>query len=457
MWILYLSRLFQGVKLQMLMSDPLAGYVPGKIVEITQSGYLRDQAFAQVQFFPVQYDAARGEVRFYRHIVAEIKQANTTDITSDLSRGYSPIYEEILRTTLKNYAALDRSQTSDLSLEYGNTNSASQAANGQQLKIGISSDGFYQLTYAELSAAGFDFAGVDAHSIKITNRGTELAIRVEGEEDGQFGPGDWILFYGKANADIYTTINIYWLSAGGDPGLRIATRSGTPGGAQLATQFPTTMHAEQDTYYWQTMPNGAGQDHWFWGDRISSNSYPSLPTYREYGLSLGHPSSLASEATIRVRLKGFTNDQYASPDHRTRLYLNNQMIEPGQYWDGFAVFDLQKTVASSLLKDGENIIKVEALPVTATVDQEFINWIEIDYWDTYIAQDNELVFSAPSAGEYHYQVDGFSSENIHVFDITAPYATVLITDTTVSSGTGYKLEFQDTAHCGNPVPGIDRC
>jgi hypothetical protein len=125
--------------------------------------------------------------------------------------------------------------------------SLSPAADGQQLKIGITADGFYKLTYEELSTAGFDLSGVDAHTIKIYNRVNEIPILVEGEQDGQFDPGDWILFYGQANADIYTIVNIYWLSTGGDPGLRMASRSGAPGGAQLATQFPVRLHAEQDT------------------------------------------------------------------------------------------------------------------------------------------------------------------------------------------------------------------
>jgi hypothetical protein len=143
-------------------------------------------------------------------------------------------------------------------------------------------------------------------------------------------------------------------------------------------------------------------------------------------------------------LKGFTNDYFTSPDHLTRLYFNNQVIETGQEWDGFAVFDLQTTFPHSLLQEG-NIVKIEAMPVSATVDQAFINWIELDYWDTYVAQDNELAFSAPGAGEYLYQVDGFTTDDIRVFDITDPFATVVITDGVVSSGTGYKIGFQDTA------------
>ena len=39
-------------------------YYPGKTVEISRAGYMRDQAVAQVQFYPVQYNPVTGELRF---------------------------------------------------------------------------------------------------------------------------------------------------------------------------------------------------------------------------------------------------------------------------------------------------------------------------------------------------------------------------------------------------------
>ena len=74
------------------------------------------------------------------------------------------------------------------------------------------------LHYADLQAAGCHPAGLDPRTITVTNRGTEVAIRVLGEADGRFDPGDVVLFYARAYSDRFTNDNVYWLSAGRRPG-----------------------------------------------------------------------------------------------------------------------------------------------------------------------------------------------------------------------------------------------
>ena len=73
-----------------------------------------------------------------------------------------------------------------------------------------------------------------------------------------------------------------------------------------------TFRAEEDTVYWQSMPNGAGEDHWFWGGRFTA------PEFRDYSFALNNISpSPAMTVTVRVRLKGRT-DTGTNPDLRGR-------------------------------------------------------------------------------------------------------------------------------------------
>ena len=80
------------------------------------------------------------------------------------------------------------------------------------------------------------------------------------------------------------------------------------------------------------------------------------------------------------------------------------------------------------------------------MDQVFVNWIEIDYYHTYVAENDELLFSAPGAGAFQFEINGFSSNDVEVFNITDTDNVVRIINTTVvSNGSAYRLKFEDTA------------
>lgn len=72
-------------------------------------------------------------------------------------------------------------------------------ASQQYFKIPIGEDGIYQLSYADLQAAGFPVAGVDPRRIQLFFRGQEQAIVVQGQQDARLDPEDFILFYGQQN------------------------------------------------------------------------------------------------------------------------------------------------------------------------------------------------------------------------------------------------------------------
>jgi len=413
-------------------------FYPGAPVAIGYTGYMRHQPVAQVQFYPVQYNPLRGEVRLYRRVLAQITWESPLSVATAGARWASPAYENLLRNTLLNYTALERPPVAEVAplVDASGTEVAAASSPTATLKIGVTKDGLYKLTYSNLTGAGLDPSSIDPRTIKVSNRGTEIPIYVQGESDGVFDPTDYILFYGSAITDIYTTRNVYWLTAGGSNGQRMSLRNGTlSGSAPLPAHFPVTLHAEKDKYYWQTMPNGEGQDHWFWGSKLSA------PELRYYSLSLRNISATTGTATVRVRLKGCT-DTSINPDHHTRIYLNGIKIDD-QLWDGFSIYDHQASVSHSYLNEGSNTIRVEAVGDTgAPVDQLFVNWIEIDYWDTYVAENDELFFGAPAAGTFQYEVTGFSSNDVQVFDVTDPADVAIITDTiTLADG----IQFEDTA------------
>ena len=168
----------------------------------------------------------------------------------------------------------------------------------------------------------------------------------------------------------------------------MAVRDGTLlGGTKGPPTFRNSLHAEEDTTYWQTMP-GYGVDRWFWGQRLSPNTQ-GVPISRPYAVTVRN-AAREGMATVRVRLKGYTGQA-----HHTRVHLNDHLIDD-QTWQGQIQFTHAVSVPQSFLQDGENIVVVEAASAGASIDQVLVNWIEIDYWDQYIAEDDQLAFGAPA-------------------------------------------------------------
>jgi hypothetical protein len=415
-------------------------FYPGRLAEIGFSGYMRDLAVAQVQFYPVQYNPVSGELRLYRRILARITWDMPPSAAATESRGASPAYENLLRNTILNYDALERPPVVDKAPPLGATDIVA-ASITPTLKIGLTEDGLYELNPDDLTGAGFALTGVALSTIKISNRGAEIPIYAHDEDSNNaFDGNDYVLLYGTAITDVYTTKNVYWLAALGDPGQRMSTRDGTPLGSTVPISFPVTLHAEEDTAYWQTLPDGEGQDHWFWEDRLSPNTQ-DLPTFRDYSLTLDNISTEASTATVHVRLKGYTG-----LGHRTKIYLNGNEIDD-QSWTGQIMYDHEVTVPHSYLQNGSNTVRVEAADSGNVLPhQVYVNWIEIDYWDTYVAESDELLFGAPEGGTFQFEVTNFSGNEVQVFDVTDRANVAIISNATVvSDGSSYKLQFEDTA------------
>lgn len=80
-------------------------------------------------------------------------------------------------------------------------------------KITLAANGAYRLSFTDLQNAGFPVGSVDPRRVQLYHRGIEQAITVQGHEDAQFDPGDFIEFYGQINdgandSRLYTAPNL---------------------------------------------------------------------------------------------------------------------------------------------------------------------------------------------------------------------------------------------------------
>jgi len=418
-------------------------FFPETPVKTGSRGYLRDQPVAQIQFSPVQFNPVTGEVRIYRKIVARISWNDTFVLPARKLSAVSHFFENLLKKNIINYRHLKRpmiASHSNHSIAQRKNNS-STTESSPTLKITVKEKGMYKLSYDDLIDAGFDASAIDPRTIAMTNKGNDIAIFIEGEDDGVFNTSDSVIFYGEEYSDVYTDENVYWLTTETPEGLRMNTLDGAlSGNATVPAYFPATIHAEENTFYWQTMPEGDGQDHYFWESKLTA------PKSKDLSLNIKNILSGSGTASVRVELKGYTDDSDDDPDHHTKIYINDIEIDD-QYWNGQIFFNHDVAVSHDYLTNGKNTITVESVGDTeASVDQLLVNWAEIDYFDTYVAENDELFFSAPSEGTYQFEISSFTTNDIEAFDITDHNnITHIINTNIVTNNKKYTLQFEGDA------------
>jgi hypothetical protein len=442
---------------------------PGSPVAMGLEGYIRDQRVAQLQFFPVQYNPVQEKIKVYKRMLVRVHFMRSSNIRSSKSiegnkaysdtgfsksvkgiRAYSDTsFEQVLTSLIVNPGDLKRSVAHSIATANQETQEDALTACPEPasaaLKIMVEQDGMYVLTYQDLLAAGMDLSSLDPRQLHMTNRGIDVSIEVSGESDGLFNSGDKITFYGEAMSGLFTRTHVYWLSLNPDGGARMTKRisehrdESWQENATRLNAFRATVHEEKDTIYWSYMPNGAGQDHWF-QKQLSGGQYLDM------SVSLDNLAGSANEtATVRVMLHGKTDDYTYNPDHHTRIFLNGSEIDD-KLWDGQGNFIHEVSVPHESLLDGENIVTLTSAGDTgASVDTLYVNYVEVDFTESYTAENDQLRFTAEGDGKYLMDVSGFTRSTVELFDVTEPYNVVRIENVESESNSngngGFNLQF----------------
>ena len=155
--------------------------ITGEIKINSSIGYDRKVPIGLVHFVPIRRNSISGKLEKLISFSLEFNESSTAQA-------------KFLSSAKKNYA----------------TNSV--LATGKWFKIGLTKDGIYKLSYSFLQQMGLDLSA-DPRHLRIYGNGggqlpyanatfrrddlTENAILVQGENDGQLDPQDYVLFYGQ--------------------------------------------------------------------------------------------------------------------------------------------------------------------------------------------------------------------------------------------------------------------
>lgn len=428
--------------------------VPSPPAVVEPLGVARHVSLARLAFHPARFlpDVERWVALRRARVRVTFEPSGAEADAEKSARGDA--LDEAIGAPVANPSALALSLVSRPSSSAGSPRSSAipepEPSVMEPLKILVRGDGLYRVTRADLLAAGVDPTGVDPATFVLTNRGVEVPIEVTGAADGSFDASDAIRFYGRAVGGEETWDNVYRLTGGVRSGLRMATRDAAPVPAHpVPSEFRNRSSSETNFLYWGSPPDSV-ESPWFW-DKLAVAT-PGVPVYVDRTLTVANVSA-ATTATARleVRVQSRRETPGASPNHHVRIYLNGNLVDD-RTWTGLQGVTLGADVPHSWVREGTNTVRIEnPADLGLTTQEEWTDWIRLDYLDRYVAESDYLELGADAAGPWRFEVTGFTGSDLVVYDVADPAHPVLLTGVEARlDGSSWTAVFSDPA--GAAVP-----
>jgi len=409
---------------------------PEQIARITHDAVMRGQRVVRLELHPFQQDLGSSELYHHRRLKVTLHLDYDDGAPGPEAASSDPAFESVYRGLLLNYDSA-RGWRRPAPKPAPAPVESTAGSYSAQIKLLVSRDGIYTLSYGALQEAGLPMEALDPRALRLHNRGQEVAVYVSGEGDGQFDALDALYFYGQRWDGKYSDANVYWLSFGPDPGLRMDWREVVPDDSSVPDSFEDTLWFEEDLLYISDLPHDDAE-HWYWQGYHAA----SVPT-RTFSISLDGVAAGAPPATLRPLVWGYSQDA-ANPDHHLRFLINGTPVGEG-FWEGESGLDLELVFDQDLLVSGSNTITLEAPGDTgAAQDEGYVDGFELTYQRTYEAIGEWLAFDGEGTGRRRFEVGGWTSGPALLLDVTNPQAPLLLTGAVATPDSGsVMLRFSD--------------
>jgi uncharacterized repeat protein (TIGR01451 family) len=290
------------------------------------------------------------------------------------------------------------------------------------VKISVQSEGWYQVSKAQLVAAGLE-PNADARTLQLYAEGVEQPMLILGRQTGPLGPHDSIEFYGTGMDTPFSGTRVYWLIRGSRPGMRINSIPAVSAGLSEPHSFPFTVVLQQRTTYFPTLLNGENNDNFF--------GAPVTSTPADQQLTVAHADPNSSmQIAVDVTLQGATDQQA----HSVSVFFNGASVGEIDFANLTNVTNTF-SIDRSLLQDGINTVTLTALE--GDNDISVVQSIALHYPHTYEADANWLKATAPAGSTIH--IGGFSNQQVQVFDVTNPLAIEQLSGTVRQENANYGI------------------
>ncbi len=281
-------------------------------------------------------------------------------------------------------------------------------AGGNAVKIQVRKNGWYRITQAELVAAGFD-PSTDARMLQLYVDGQEVPISLS-TEGARLNSTDTLEFYGVPLDTLTTDTRTYWLVKGDEPGQRMIARRGKvkPSDVEVDSalrSFNLTVERREKLIYFSNLLNGEAEN--IFGPAVFSSTAVNqlLPINNLDTVSAAQPE-------LEVALQGLTDG-----NHVVGVKLNGTDIGTVNF-SGRQHPVKKFPINLALLRNGDNVLALQS--ANGGGDISLIDSVRLTYPHLYKADNNSLRFTV--IGGQPVRVEGFSSPNVRVIDVTNPYS-----------------------------------
>ena len=425
-------------------------FFPAMSASLGEPGYFRDLRVVRLDLYPLRVDSKSSQLQVSRRIVVQVRFLDgDPGVGAVLGPWPSPM-DQVVRATVLNK---DRARTwRGLPADFGVAESGLEAG-PPVYEIKVDRDGIYRVTRQDLLASGMDVTGTNPLSFALSSQGKPVAIEWIGDQDVHFEPGEGFAFLGQkfrgsVMEEKYTDVNVYWLDPNGPAGPRVGVVDGTPADAPIVSSYRATVHEEQDRKWNPIRTISLGDlDTWYW-EKAALNPYmsPAILT-RTKSIDLSDLAVGNYSATVRAALFAECKYYCLGQKHHAQLVFNGTLVdEQGQdgSWMNIEPRLLSGTLPQSHLVSGTNVLNwvLRGDVVGVSTWGVYLNWFEVDYQRGLVAQNDELAFDTDRLEPGRFQLTGFSTDTVAIWDVSYPLTPTRIVSPVVEEGNLYSITFQ---------------
>ncbi|MEA2570292.1 MAG: hypothetical protein QOI24_2293 [Acidobacteriota bacterium] len=292
------------------------------------------------------------------------------------------------------------------------------------LKIYTTQEGWYRLTRATMTAAGFD-PGSDARGLALYTSGIEQPLIVSDGGDGKLDATDAIEFYATPLDAISTGVRTYWLRLEKSKGGGRIDTSKTKGGDPLTGSIAFTYERKDRAVFVAAITNNGEGDNFF-GPIV-------MPIPATQPLTVGNlDPTFGGNARLELTLQGTTHPA-----------VHNVAVSLGGHDLGTATFaDQQQQTFTfdfpqSWLAAGTNTLTLQSLGGWSDISVGAST--RLTYQHLLSADDGAL--EATLQGGRAVTVGGFTAAGVRALDVTNSIAPIELETVVAPQGSGYAATF----------------
>ena len=303
--------------------------------------------------------------------------------------------------TATDWAGINTEQRNYRNMEAQSISSSQRGAQ-TLVELKVASDGWYQVSHAQLLAANADFSGTANNQLRLMRGNRAIALEVGGSP--VFGAGSTLGFYAESVKDsLYTDKAVYTLSA--QSGTAQLGVFANPGALNTQNTHMHTVTFNPNRGYSFSSPTS---DPWFATRIVRSSNNPGLAV-ETVSLTERVPSQTER---MKLRLWGGTSYADVAVDHSLTVTVNGQLVATTSF-DGVTEHGIDVALPQNVLTNGSNTVSVQLTPNGAAADVIYLESISFSYVRKLkVETDGQLSFAAATAGNASERLftDNFNDE-----------------------------------------------